>query len=93
MRELESFTKKYHEEIADFILKNLSNRKLVIAAVGGEGMQAFCKKIKTSNIPVQFFPTADEALPFIQQQFVENSWCLIKGSRGIQLDKLIPLMA
>ena len=38
------------------------------------------------------FSTADEAKSYLEKNKIENSLILIKGSRGIQLEKLLPVL-
>lgn len=91
MRELEGFTISYHEAVAEFLAEKMKGREVTVIAVGVEGMEAFTRKLKriSPQISVHYFSEVKDSLPEIERAFSPGSACLIKGSRGVQLEKAV----
>jgi UDP-N-acetylmuramoyl-tripeptide--D-alanyl-D-alanine ligase len=79
MLELGNETAKEHQHITDLLRqKKLSNAVLV-----GDHFS------KVNDTGAKLFGSADEALEWLKAQRIENTIILIKGSRGVKLEKLV----
>lgn len=80
MLELGADAGKEHQHIVDLLEeKGLYNAVLV----GPQFMKV------NNTVGAKLFANSDEALEWLKEQKVENSTVLIKGSRGIKLEKLV----
>ena len=80
MLELGEDTEKEHQHIVDLLnKKNLSNALLV----GSHFLKV------NNTVGAKQFSNSEEALQWLKDQRIENSTVLIKGSRGIRLEKLV----
>jgi UDP-N-acetylmuramoyl-tripeptide--D-alanyl-D-alanine ligase len=48
-------------------------------------------KVKSQNLNVAFYPTAEDAIFGLRTNPIKNSTILIKGSRGMALERLVEL--
>ena len=81
MLELGDETEKEHLNIIN-LLKELNFDVVVLV---GKHFNQFKTKMNAN-----FFLTSDDAKNFIQQQNFNNAAILIKGSRGLKMEKVIP---
>lgn len=82
MREMGPYAAEEHKKILD----QLKQVKATTVLVGKE-FYAFNK-----NYPYHFFENTTDALHWLQQNKPENSLVLLKGSRGIKLETLLPAL-
>jgi UDP-N-acetylmuramoyl-tripeptide--D-alanyl-D-alanine ligase len=82
MLELGEESAKEHEAIVDLLLKNNLNSILV----GPHFIEAG-KKVNAKT-----FATSDEALSYLKDHPIADSVILIKGSRGIKLEKVVDVL-
>ena len=83
MLELGSESEKEHDAIVNLLQqKNISNALLV-----GPLFIAAGKKTNSKT-----FATSDEAVEFLKQNKIADSIILIKGSRGIKLEKVVDVL-
>jgi UDP-N-acetylmuramoyl-tripeptide--D-alanyl-D-alanine ligase len=83
MLELGTESAKEHDAIVDLLQqKNLSNALLV--------GPLFMEAGKKSNAKI--FSTSDEALNYLKDHPVKDTTILIKGSRGIKLEKVLEVL-
>ena len=83
MLELGSESKKEHDAIVALLQqKNISN----VLLVG----PLFMDSVKNTN--TNAFSTSDEAVEFLKQNKISDSTILIKGSRGIKLEKVVEVL-
>ena len=83
MFELGKDSNKYHQEITDS-LENISDTKIYI--VGKDFSKTnHSKKIKS-------FPSTEELINNISKLNISNYSILIKGSRAMQLEKIVELI-
>ena len=81
MLELGKISSTEHQKIYDFLQKNSIN----FITVG--------KEFKKLQHPHQNFENVELLTHFLKNKPIENAYVLLKGSRGIQLEKLIELNA
>lgn len=80
MRELGKFSKEEHKKIIELVQK----KKFVkVILVGSE----FCEVEKMPAY--EFFKNSDEAAAWLKKNPIHNASILIKGSRGIKLEKVV----
>jgi UDP-N-acetylmuramoyl-tripeptide--D-alanyl-D-alanine ligase len=72
-----------HKAILEKALAIPVDRRIII------GKEFF--KLKAEGLPVEFYETRDDAAVALQEQPITNSTILIKGSRGMALEKLVEL--
>ncbi|NDW18301.1 UDP-N-acetylmuramoyl-tripeptide--D-alanyl-D-alanine ligase [Dysgonomonas sp. 216] len=85
MRELGSESIEEHQRIADFIVTKNFNKAFLI----GENFN----KVKISeNSNVSVYKTLDDFKDYLKKNVLENSYILIKGSRGLELEKSVDLL-
>jgi len=72
-----------HKAILQKALDTGVDRRVII------GKEFF--KLKTHNLPVEFYETRDDAAIALKEQPILHSTILIKGSRGMALEKLVEL--
>ena len=83
MLELGSESEKEHDAIVTLLQqKNISN----VVLVG----PLFTAAVKNTN--TKAFSTSDEAVEFLKQNKIADSTILIKGSRGIKLEKVVDVL-
>jgi len=94
MKELESFSNSLHEEVGQKLSKNAlhSMQNLVIIAVGAL-TQPLWKAIEESpQVTKAYFPSVDELNRNWQWFLQPKDLVLLKGSRGVGLEKTIPVL-
>ena len=69
-----------HKAILEKALQIPVDRRIII------GKEFF--KLKADDLPVEFYETRDDAATSLKEQPITNSTILIKGSRGMALEKL-----
>lgn len=79
--ELGKFSKKIHKKIGKLLHKNNFNNLLFV----GNYMYYAHKKNKNSK----YFKTNDELIEYLKNIKIEKSVILIKGSRGMHLEKIV----
>jgi UDP-N-acetylmuramoyl-tripeptide--D-alanyl-D-alanine ligase len=79
---IESF--KEHEKIAELITK-LSLNAICIG-------KHFCAVLTNPNTKIKSFETKEEASIYIQDLNLANKLILLKGSRGIGLESIVPFL-
>jgi UDP-N-acetylmuramoyl-tripeptide--D-alanyl-D-alanine ligase len=52
----------------------------------------FCRAVEESGLEVERFGSAEEACEWLQREPLEGAFVLVKGSRGVGLERLIPLL-
>jgi UDP-N-acetylmuramoyl-tripeptide--D-alanyl-D-alanine ligase len=52
----------------------------------------FCSAAEESGLEVERFGSAEEACEWLQREPLEGAFVLVKGSRGVGLERLIPLL-
>jgi len=83
MLELGSESEKEHDAIVNLLQqKNISNAILV--------GPLFMASVKNTN--TKAFSTSEEAVEFLKQNKIADSTILIKGSRGIRLEKIVEVL-
>lgn len=83
MLELGSESEKEHDAIVNLLQqKNISNAILV--------GPLFMASVKNTN--TKAFSTSEEAVEFLKQNKIADSTILIKGSRGIKLEKIVEVL-
>lgn len=91
MRELEGFSKKLHEEAADHFISTFEKIPFSLVAVTGD-MKCFLDTVKSrfpSNPNLHFVANAEEATALARSLFTPGTISLIKGSRGVKLDRVV----
>ncbi|MFD0752221.1 UDP-N-acetylmuramoyl-tripeptide--D-alanyl-D-alanine ligase [Mucilaginibacter calamicampi] len=83
MFELGTEAKAEHKAILEKALATPVNRRVII------GKEFY--KLKDDALPVEFYETRDDAAEGLKQRPITNSTILIKGSRGMALEKLVEL--
>lgn len=79
MKELGADSIKEHQQLADLLQQ--SHWKAVVLVDGD-----FAKV----NHPYIFLPTAEDARKWVTQQAFENTYLLVKGSRSVGMEKVLP---
>lgn len=82
MRELGSLSSQAHQEIVDY----LKEKNWQVVLIGEE----FGKTDKNSNM--LHFPNTDALSLYFQKNPISDAFILVKGSRGIALEKVVPLL-
>lgn len=82
MRELGKHSKKYHEELAEYV----TNFDLVVTC--GTDMKMLHDKIK-GKVDAKHFGNIDDATKFLQGELKGNDVVLIKGSHGSNMWKVV----
>lgn len=92
--ELGERSKELHQSIGEYILKEKEEgRVLSLLVTVGQEAAHICNYVKdNSDIPTMHFSNREDALPYLQEQAVAGDWILVKGSRGMQMDKLVEQM-
>lgn len=94
MRELGSDAERLHREAAEAVLA--AKPDLVVAI--GEFEKAFqaverrTSNVKRSTVEVISGPTPEAVAPALKERLREGDVMLLKASRGVQLEKLIPML-
>ncbi len=83
MFELGTEAEAEHKAIVEKALATSVDRRIII------GKEFY--KLKDDALPVEFYETRDEAAAALQAEPVKGSTILIKGSRGMALEKLLEL--
>ena len=81
MLELGDESESEHRNIIDLIKKLNFSETVFVGKIFGQ---------LSDHIKAKFFNTSDEAKNFIAQQHFLNTSFLIKGSRGLKMEKVIP---
>lgn len=91
MRELEGFSRKLHEEAADYFISTFEKIPFSLVAVTGD-MKWFMDRVKAKfpgNSHLHFVSNAEEATALARSLFTPGTISLIKGSRGVKLDRVV----
>jgi UDP-N-acetylmuramoyl-tripeptide--D-alanyl-D-alanine ligase len=83
MFELGSDAATEHHAILEKALSVNVDRRIII------GKEFF--KLKADDLPVEFYETREDAAKALKEKAIRNSTILIKGSRGMALEKLLEL--
>jgi UDP-N-acetylmuramoyl-tripeptide--D-alanyl-D-alanine ligase len=86
MRELGAHSERLHDEIARYAL---ASRVDVIAAIGDMGV-ALERIGGTADSRVIVAPDVDELWPLLEPRLTPDSVILLKASRGVRLERLVP---
>jgi len=81
MRELGEYSHTEHQNIANMLLERKAEQ---VYLVGDEWQQ--------TTAPYPIFRDVDTLGTYLQQHPIQKAHILIKGSRGNQLEKIIPLL-
>ncbi len=87
MYELGSESSRFHEELIDLVKELLPNSFLV--GVGEKISQAIKKKYLGSY---KTYLDIEDAIPRIQTDLQDREFILIKGSRGVALERVLPAL-
>lgn len=82
MFELGEYAAEEHQKIVDQ-LKNLGFKNAILVG------EHFCA---TAHQPYTALPKSEDAARFLEQHPIKNALVLLKGSRGMALEKLLPLL-
>lgn len=82
MRELGEYTNGEHQKILELVKKEKLEGIFV-------GEAFFGLRENNNNL---FFTSTDEAYHYLEDTLINGKTILLKGSRGIQLEKLVPLL-
>lgn len=86
MLELGDYSQEEHKKI----IKLLEEKGLeLVVLIGGE----FGKAVKESNLEYKWFPNSEMARDWLDLQNLDNYIVLLKGSRGIGVEKTFEIMA
>jgi len=85
MRELGSIAEEEHQKILDKIVELGFTDVLLV----GEN---FSKVLSNSKNEFLCFENADNCIQYLEKELIKNKAILIKASRGIRLEKLIPYL-
>lgn len=83
MKELGDVSKEAHQEILD-LLVSLNFDQVYLA-----GKEFFALK---ESYNFSFFPDTESLYKKLEESVIQDYWIFIKGSRSMQLEKLIPLL-
>ncbi|MCK5822082.1 MAG: UDP-N-acetylmuramoyl-tripeptide--D-alanyl-D-alanine ligase [Bacteroidales bacterium] len=86
MRELGNFSRQLHVEV----LENAVKKDIELILIGKE-FSAIASTI-LSSIPIRSYLSVDEYIPELKKHPIKGRDILLKGSRGIQLEKLVPFL-
>jgi UDP-N-acetylmuramoyl-tripeptide--D-alanyl-D-alanine ligase len=84
MLELGKYSTKEHEKVVRYIVQKNPD---VAVFIGPE----FGKILKDSKLNHQWFPTSSEARKWFAKQNVQGFSIILKGSRGIEVEKVLDL--
>lgn len=84
MRELGDATESAHREI----LQQISHLGITQTLVVGKGFQGIVNDFQNTT----FFENTDSLIHYLQTHPISSSFILVKGSRGNQLEKIIPYL-
>jgi UDP-N-acetylmuramoyl-tripeptide--D-alanyl-D-alanine ligase len=88
MLELGTSTEALHDEIAS---RAMASRAVVIAGIG-EFARAFAR-VAPGDSRVVAADTLEELWPALSPRLARNAIVLLKGSRGMRLERLVPKLA
>jgi len=90
MLEMGSFSTDVHQEMGKSLASLLTGQPYTLVAVGKE-VKALVQGLMSAQPSAKCltFASAKDALSSVRSLFVAQSFCLIKGSRGVQLDRLV----
>jgi len=91
MRELGSFSQSLHEKVGAVFAELFVRIPYTLIGVGPDMkfLLDIVRKHAGARGTVVFAETADEALKFALAQFEPGAICLVKGSRGVKLEKVV----
>ena len=84
MLELGNFSEEEHEKIVEY----LDNQNLDCIVLVGEN---FNKALENKNLKSEWFKNSDETGEWFNKQNFRNYTFLLKGSRGIKIEKILGL--
>ncbi len=90
MLEMGAFTVEVHRKAGETLARLLEGQPYTVVAVGQEtaalvgGVRSVSPKSRCLE-----FPNVQQATDAVSSLFPQRSFCFVKGSRGIQLDRLI----
>lgn len=89
--ELGERSSELHESIGHYIVEQYeANHKLSFLVTMGEESQIIARYVKEhSDIPVCVCATHEEAAKEVLAMMNTGDWVLVKGSRGMQMDKVV----
>ena len=92
--ELGEQSEELHRGIGEYILKEKEEGRVLslLVTVGQESAHISNFVKDNSDIQTIHFSEKEKALPYLQEQAVAGDWILVKGSRGMQMDKLVEQM-
>ena len=85
MREMGAHAERLHDEIARYVL---AARVDVIAAIGD--MAVALARVANDDPRVVTAPDVDELWPLLERRLTPHSVILLKASRGVRLERLVP---
>ena len=92
MFELGEFSEALHREVGEHLANRLKARPtpFVVLAVG-KGARPLLDAVRTVHPTaiLEIFPSHAEALTWVQSYMQAEDVLFVKGSRGVQLDKLV----
>lgn len=86
MLELGQDSESEHRRILEFALSIKPERIYLVGDEFGKAAKSYC------NIPAKLFSTSEELKGYFQTNIPENRTFLIKGSRGIRLEKILDVL-
>ncbi len=92
MFELGEFSERLHGEVGTFLADLLKKRgsPFILAGVG-KNITPLLEPVRKAfpKVTVQAFSSHQEATPWVQSQLQSGDVLFVKGSRGVELDKLV----
>jgi len=92
MFELGEFAESLHRESGETFVTLQKQRPYPFVLVGvGKGIGPLLEPVRAAfpQALIQSFPSHAEALPWVRSQMAASDVLFVKGSRGVQLDKLV----
>lgn len=94
MRELGEFSEKLHAEAGSRFARLFSDTPFLLIGVG-EATKNLLRRAKEEGCPesaLLFAPDSAAASDLARQAFQPGALCLVKGSRGIKLDRVVEIL-
>jgi UDP-N-acetylmuramoyl-tripeptide--D-alanyl-D-alanine ligase len=92
MKELGEFSDDLHEKAGAFLVELFKKRSFPFILLGvGKGFAPFLQKIKKElpSVSVYDFEDWSQAIACLKKELLPGDTVLVKGSRGVQLDKVV----